>query len=81
MNNRAAVYPFEHGYVVIVHAAGSVWTKHYAHDLMAISDLHHVHLLDEDDTGPFTGEFDLPDFFDTVPLRAAGFHRSLDVIH
>lgn len=81
MSNRASIYPFEHGYVVIVHAAGSVWTKHYAHDLQAISDLHYVRLLEDDDTSPFTGEFGLPDIFDTRPLLSAGFHRSAEVIH
>ena len=81
MNNRAAIYPFEYGFVVIVHAAGSVWTKHYPHDLQAISDLHSVHLLDDSDTSPFTGDFTLPDVFDTRPLHAAGFHRSSEVVH
>ena len=81
MSNHAAIYPFEQGFVVIVHAAGSVWTKHYAHDLQAISDLHHVRLLADDDTTPFTGDFELPKDFSTDPLLDAGFHRSAEVIH
>ena len=81
MKNRAEIYPFELGFVVIVHAAGAVWTKHYEHDLQAISDLHQVHLLDQNDTSPFTGDFNLPEVFDTVPLQASGYHRSVEIRH
>ena len=81
MRNHAAIYPFELGYVVIVHANGAVWTKHYIHDLQAISDLYRVHLLDEDDTSTFMGEFKLPDVFDTMPLQVSGFHRSAEIVH
>ena len=81
MRNRAAIYPFELGFVVIVHAAGAVWTKHYPHDLQAISDLHHVRLLDDSGTSSFMGEFKLSDGFDTVPLQESGFHRSAEATH
>ncbi|WP_419804804.1 hypothetical protein [Terriglobus sp.] len=81
MSNRAAIYPFETGFVVIVHADGVVWTRHYAHDLQAISDLHYVRLLDDDGTSPFMGDFTLPDAFDTVLLQATGFQRCAEIIH
>jgi hypothetical protein len=81
MRNRAAIYPYELGFVVIVRAAGAVWTKHYAHDLQAISDLHRIHLLHDYDTSSFMGDFGLPDVFDTDPLEASGFHRSAEIVH
>ncbi|GAA3752894.1 hypothetical protein [Terriglobus aquaticus] len=81
MKNRAAIYPFELGFVVIVRAAGSVWTKHYEHDLQAISDLHRIHLLHDTDTSSFMGDFKLPDVFDTDPLEASGFQRCAEIVH
>ena len=80
MRNHAAIYPYELGFVVIVHADGAVWTKHYMHDLQAISDLHRIHLVDDSDAS-FMGDFSLPDIFDTDPLEASGFHRSTQIVH
>ena len=81
MNNRAAIYPLKYGYIVIVHVAGAVWTRHYAHDLPALSDLYDLRVFSDDDTDPFTGEFRLPDVFDTGRLYDAGFHRTAEMIH
>lgn len=81
MRNRAAIYPFELGYVVIIHADGAVWTKHYEHDLQAISDMYRVHLLDNNGTSSFMGDFELPDVFDTEPLQDSGFHRCAEITH
>ena len=81
MTNRVAIYPCELGLVVIVHADGAVWTKHYEHDLQAILDLHEVHLFNPSATSSFLGDFSLPDVFDTVPLQESGFYRSVEIVH